>query len=217
MVTGCHMLRRVASSMLGCLLAFTMTSCMVMRTAEKGYQPTRLVQNGTAYEAELLAEGQGPGLAVSAMVVGGGATSLFGPYRLQVTAIGKAGIHQTFEIKKFRFRFASGQAFEFGPEHIRGRPVFAAGPYKGEVVAVFKSWKVFSADPKAEGTLTVEADVVVRTVNGPQKGTLRFVFTPSETVKWESINVPWEIKKSIWKEEREHPISAWASGVTPSQ
>jgi len=210
------MFRRAASWFFCSLLAFGLSSCMVMRTAEKGYEPVRSVQNGTAYQAELVAEGQGPGLAVSAMVVGGGATSIFGPYRFQVTAIGRQGIHQTFEIRKVRFRSASGQTFEFGPEFIHGSAIFLSGEYRDEVVAVLKARKVFSADPKAEGTLTVEVDAVVRTVNGPQKVTLRFVFAPKEAVKWDSVNVPWEIKKSIWKEKREHPITAWTHGSPPA-
>jgi hypothetical protein len=214
MIAGEVMFSRAAAFLLGSFLVVGLSSCMVMRTAEKGYPPERQVKDGTAFEAELLAEGQGPGLAVSAMVVGGGATSLFGPYRLQLTAYGHEGVHQTFEIRKFRFRFTNGQSFEFGPEHISGSPVFRVGQYRGEVVAVRKATKVFAADPKKEGTVTVEADVVVRTVKGVRQETLCFVFPPMEAVKWESVNVPWEIKKAIWKEGREHPVSAWAPGAS---
>lgn len=204
---------RFILSLLAVPLACGMSSCMIMRTAEKGYQPTRVVQDGTAFEAVMLAEGEGPGLAVSAMVIGGGAVSLFGPYRLQITAYGYEGLHQTFEIRRFRFRFANGQAFDFGPEFMRTSTRFVRGEFKGEVVAVRKAWKVFDAKPKVDGAVTVEADVVILTTKGRKEGTLKFAFTPSETVKVESINVPWEVKRAIWKDSREHPVSAWAEGV----
>lgn len=197
------------------LAGLSCASCMFLRTAEKGYRPVRTVQGETAYEAELTPEGQGGGLAVSAMVVGGGATSVFGPYRLQVTAVGREGVHRSFEIRRVRFRFGNGQTFVFGPEALRGSAVFKPGTYRGEVKAIRRAAQVFAADPKKEGTVTVEMDALVRTSKGDRAQTLRFVFTPEEWVRWESINIPWEIKKAIWKESREHPVTSWREGPVP--
>ncbi len=182
---------------------------MVLRTDETGYAPVRLVQGETAFEAQMVAEGEGPGLSVSAMIVAGGSVSLFGPYRFQFKAYGREESHRALEVRRFRMRFADGQAYQFGPEYLRGRSLFVPGEYRGELVAERKAWKVFKANPKLDGPVTVEVDAVIQTTKQSRAETLKFVFQPSETVKTEFINVPWEIKRSIWKDEREHPVSAW--------
>jgi len=196
-------------------LAFAMSSCMVMRTSENGYTPVRIVQDGTAFEGQLVAEGpgKGPSLAISAMVVGGGAVSLSGPYRLEIAAFGHEGQHQRFDIRQFRFRFANGQSFTFGAKDMRGSPLFKPGEFRNEVVAVRKAAKIFNAEPKTDRTATVEVDAVIRTSTGSQANMLRFVFEPVDSVKVEFLNIPWEIKKAIFKDRREHPITAWAPGT----
>lgn len=180
-----------------------------MRTAEEGYHPVRAVQEGTAYEAMLLPEGEDGGMALSAMVVAAGAMSVHGPYRLQITAYGRQGEHLFFDIHRVRIRSATGRAFLLTAGQMGGSPVFLPGEWKGEVKAVRTARGVIPWDPKTQGAVSVEADVTVRTTAGTRSGTLRFGFEPMETVKVEAVNVAWEIKKSIWKETRDHPISAW--------
>ncbi len=196
-------------------LALAMSSCMIMRTSEKGYAPVRIVQDGTAFEGQLVAEGpgKGPALAVSAMVVGAGAVSLDGPYRLEITAFGHDGQHQRFDIREYRFRFANGQTFTFGARDMRGSPLFKPGEFRNEVVAVRKAAKIFNGETEPDRTTTVEVDAVIRTSTGSQSGMLRFVFQPLDSVKMEYFNIPWEIKKAISKDKREHPITAWAPGA----
>ncbi|MEX1119453.1 MAG: hypothetical protein WEB60_11740 [Terrimicrobiaceae bacterium] len=192
-----------------------------MRTSESGYAPVRIVQDGTAFEGALVAEGpgKGPALAVSAMVVGAGAVSLSGPYRLEITAFGLEGQHQRFDIREFRFRFANGQNFTFGARDMRGSPLFKPGGFRNEVVAIRKAGKIFNGETEADRTTTVEVDAVIRTRAGSRSNTLRFVFQPSDSVKVEFFNIPWEIKKAISKERREHPITVWApaTGVIKSE
>ncbi len=192
------------------LVAFGGSSCMIMRTAEKGYQPVRLVQEGTAFEAVMVPEGAGGGLAVSAMVIGGGAVSLFGPYRLEITAYGHAGQHRTFVIEKLRFRSENGKVIALTRERLGGSPIFVPGEYQGEVKAVGTTRGTVTWKSEEEGVLTVEADVVLHVGQETRRGTLKFLFVPSDTVKLEAINVPWEIKRAIWKDSREHPISSWS-------
>lgn len=196
-------------------LVLALSSCMILRTSEKGYAPVRIVKDGTAFEAALVAEGpgKGPALAVSAMVVGAGAVSLDGPYRLEITAFGHEGQHQRFDISKFSFRFTNGQSFTFGPRDMRGSPLFRPGDYRDEVVAVRKAAKIFHGETESDRTTTVEVDAVIRTNTGSQSNTLRFVFQPLDSVKMEYFNIPWEIKKAISKDKREHPITAWAPGT----
>lgn len=192
------------------VFAFAGSSCMIMRTAEKGYEPVRLVQDGTAFEAVMVPEGAGAGLAVSAMVIGGGAVNLFGPYRLQVTAYGHAAQHRTFVIEKLRFRSEKGKVIALTRERIGGMPIFRPGEFRGEVTAVGTTRGTVTWKSEEEGTVTVEADVEIRFDRETKRGTLKFVFVPSDTVKVEAVNVPWEIKRAIWKDTREHPVSAWS-------
>jgi hypothetical protein len=184
-------------------------SCMVMRTSEKGYQPVRTVQNGTAFEAILIAEGSGSALAVSAMVVGGGAVSLKGPYRLQLVAYGLPGDHRTFHIRSVTLRTAKGWTTMLEPRHIAGSAVFARGEHAGEVVSRRTATKAFAWKPDVHGAISVEVDAEIVRGARTTREKLTFLFTPADTVKLESFFIPWEIKKSIWKETREHPITAW--------
>lgn len=191
------------------VLAVSFSSCMIMRTSEKGYQPVRLVKNGTAYEAELLAEGADGGLAVSAMIIGAGAANLHGPYRLQFTAYGREGEHRLFDINEVRIRSDRGQTARLGRDQVMGSPVFRPGEWRGEVKAVRPMRGLISCDPKKEGRIAVDADVRIHARDRIRRDTLHVVFEPRQAVKLESINVLWEIKKSFWKESREHPVTAW--------
>ncbi len=188
-------------------------SCMVMRTAETGYPPARIVQDGAAYEGALMAEGAGSALAVSAMIVGGGSVSLTGPYRPQITAYGFEGVHRRFDIRSLRIRFPDGKTHVFGPEQILGSPWFSKGDFQGEAVAVRRLARVFSTPPlRGEGPVIMEADALLDTKDGRRREKLKFAFTPGNSVHWENVNIPWEIKKSLWRPRREHPVTAWAPG-----
>jgi hypothetical protein len=191
------------------LVAMTLCSCMVMRTQEKGYGTVRTVQDGTAFEAVMLPEGESGGMALSAMVVAAGAMNVHGPYRLQVTAYGRQGEHLTFEIRQVRIRSATGRTFGLSSRQMGGSPLFVPGEWQGEVKAVRTARGVIPWDPETQGRITVEVDVTIRTTSASRSGTLRMEFLPIDAVKVEAVNVAWEVKKSIWKEAREHPISAW--------
>lgn len=190
-------------------LAAGLSSCMVMRTSEDGYRPARAVVDGTAYEARLLAEGGGNGLALSAMVVAAGAVSVHGPYRFEVEAHGFPGRHLSFDVREVRLRAADGKTATLGRGQFGGSLLFEPGPWKGEVRAMRTARRLIPWEASEAGRVTAEADVTVRTREGRRDATARFVFVPVKETRMEAVNVADEIRKSVWKETREHPVTAW--------
>ncbi|MFV0338760.1 MAG: hypothetical protein ACK5LK_11035 [Chthoniobacterales bacterium] len=192
-----------------------LNACMVMRLDEEGYVPAKSVSKGTAYLAEMMPEGAGAVFSASAMVIGGGSAKVFGPYRFRMTAFGRKGEHLMLRVYALRFRSATGRKIYLGMDQLAGAPLFVQGEYRDEVQSVYEVRGVIKWKPEEQGTLYGEADVEVTTIHGIEKSTVKFVFDPLDKVRVDAVNVPWEIKRSIWKDRREHPITAWATSPAP--
>ncbi|MFV0415724.1 MAG: hypothetical protein ACK5NG_05090 [Chthoniobacterales bacterium] len=183
---------------------------MIMRLDEEGYVPAKTVSAGTAYLGEMMPEGTGPVISASAMVIGGGSAKLFGPYRFRLTAFGTKGEHLMLRVKALRFKTVTGRKIVLGPNQLSGAPLFVDAEFRDEVQSVYETRGVIKWKPEEQGVVHAEADVEVTTPRGIQKSTAKFVFDPMDKVRVDSVNVPWEIKRAIWKDRREHPITAWA-------
>ena len=196
------------------LSVFSLSSCMVLRTSERGYYPTRFVSDGTAFEGEMLAEGCDTSFALSAMVVAAGAAGIHEPYRLQITAYGIPGKHLTFEIKEIRALSDGGKKLVLREGDIGGSPLFVGGDWKGEVVSARTAKGLIPWKSQEEGRIRIEADIIIGVDAGERRGTLKFIFEPRKDARVETAVIPWEIKKAIWKESREPPITAWENGTS---
>jgi hypothetical protein len=176
-------------------------------TYESGVSSPMVKVNGAEIRLNLKPEGEdGGSYAVSAMVVSAAATTLDGPFRWRVMAMGMQDVHESVIVHNIRTRTMLTKRDEWYPaRHLGERADFSPDKKApGKSRAIYQIPGLLKVKPREDGALEVLVDLTVRAQGGGERKLVRFRLDPAHKRQDEFIFLPTEIITHIGK-----PMSEW--------
>jgi hypothetical protein len=193
------------------VLAIPLSSCVSLMATKHTYAASAsspsVKVNGAQVRLQLKPEGtSGGSYVMSAMVVSAAVTTLDGPFRWRIEAIGQENRHESMVIHRLRTHTKITKRDEWYPTRYLGKrvdfikPAGSQNPWR----AVFDIPGTLQVKPREDGALEILADLSVRADGRTERRIVKFRLDPSKSRQDEFIFVPTEIVKSIGK-----PMSEW--------
>lgn len=205
-----HSIRRPASL---CVLAlvFPLTGCVSLMATKHSYaadaSSPAVKVNGADIRLQLNPQGtDGGSYVVSAMVVSAAVTTMDGPFKWRLEAIGEPNRHEWLTVHRIRTRTTVTKRDEWYPtSYLDQRADFRRrSGTEDKWRAVYEIPGLLKVKPREDGALEVLADITVRASGKNERGVVKFRLDPSKGRRDEFVFLPSEIVKSIGK-----PMEDW--------
>lgn len=159
--------------------------------------------HGAFVRMQVSPQGSGNGsMALTAMVVSTAIAKLEGPFRWRIEAQGTPGVHQSLVVHRIHTTTELSKRSEWYPAHLLNqKAVFRAKKdHPGFSLARYEIPGLLKVDSRTDGTLTILADLSVRSTSGSERKLVPFRLAPQHKKENEMIFLPVEIVKTAGKD-----------------